>query len=153
MTHPQPASKNIPVNIRQKPTNARYIVVAFAVTLAILSYIDRVCMSQAAPSITAELGLNKNQMGAIFSAFAVAYALFEIPGGWMGDWMGARKVLLRIVVWWSAFTVLTGYMWSYTSLWVVRFLFGAGEAGCFPNLTKAFSSWLPSSERARAQGI
>lgn len=153
MTHPQPASKNIPVNIRQKPTNARYIVVLFAVTLAILSYIDRVCMSQASPRIVAELGLTKTQMGAIFSAFAVAYALFEIPGGWMGDWMGARKVLIRIVIWWSVFTAVTGYMWSFASMFVAQFLFGAGEAGGFPNLTKALSAWLPSSERTRAQGL
>ena len=82
-------------------------------------------------------------MGSIFSAFAIAYALFEIPGGWMGDWMGPRKVLMRIVIWWSAFTAITGYMWSFASVYVARFLFGAGEAGCFPNLTKAFSVWLP----------
>jgi len=100
-----------------------------------------------------DLNLTRTEMGSIFSAFAVAYALFEVPGGWMGDWMGARKVLMRIVIWWSTFTALTGYMWSFTSMFVVRFLFGAGEAGCFPNLTKSFSSWLPSYERARAQGI
>src|SRR3954465_14986249 len=105
------------------------------------------------PLISKDLGFSDLQKGAIFSAFAVAYALFEVPGGWMGDWMGARKVLMRIVIWWSTFTALTGYMWSFTSMFVVRFLFGAGEAGCFPNLTKSFSSWLPIYERARAQGI
>lgn len=136
-----------------RPSRARYWVIVFAVTLAVLSYIDRVCISQAAPLISRDLGLTKTQMGDIFSAFAIAYALFEIPGGWMGDWMGARKVLMRIVIWWSAFTALTGYMWNFVSMWVTRFLFGAGEAGCFPNLTKAFSSWLPTQERSRAQGI
>jgi MFS transporter, ACS family, glucarate transporter len=136
-----------------KPTKARYWVVVFAVTLAVLSYIDRVAISQAAPVIQRDLGFTSTQMGAIFSAFAVAYAIFEIPGGWMGDWMGARKVLMRIVIWWSAFTAATGYMWSFGSMYVCRFLFGAGEAGCFPNLTKAFSSWLPTTERVRAQGI
>jgi MFS transporter, ACS family, glucarate transporter len=135
------------------PTKARYWVVVFAVTLAVLSYIDRVCISQAAPVISRELGLTSTQMGSLFSAFAVAYAVFEIPGGWMGDWMGARKVLMRIVIWWSAFTALTGYMWNFASMYVCRFLFGAGEAGCFPNLTKAFSTWLPNDERVRAQGI
>jgi MFS family permease len=94
--------------VNQPPTRARYWVVVFAVTLAILSYIDRVAISQAAPSIQRDLGLTSTQMGAIFSAFAVAYAIYEIPGGWMGDWMGARKVLMRIVIWWSAFTALTG---------------------------------------------
>src|SRR4051794_37399412 len=148
-------SSTIPPRVHSglRPTRARYWVVVFATTLAILSYIDRVCISQAAGPMMNDLHLTKTQMGSIFSAFAVAYALFEVPGGWMGDWMGARKVLMRIVIWWSAFTALTGYMWSFTSMYVARFLFGAGEAGCFPNLTKAFSSWLPSSERARAQGI
>ena len=92
-------------------------------------------------------------MGSVFAVFGLAYALFEVPGGWMGDWMGPRRVLLRIVVWWSSFTALTGLTWSFTSLWITRFLFGAGEAGCFPNLTKAFTTWLPQRERVRAQGL
>jgi len=137
----------------QTPTRTRYWVVVFAVTLAILSYIDRVCISQAAPIMSKEFGLSKQDMGMIFGAFGIAYALFEIPGGWLGDWMGPRKVLMRIVIWWSAFTALTGYTFSFWSLYAVRFLFGAGEAGCFPNLTKAFTTWLPSHERVRAQGI
>jgi len=150
-THP---SLSRPVGATsEKPTKARYWVVVFAVTLAILSYIDRVCISQAAPVISRDLGLTNSQMGYIFSAFAVSYALFEIPGGWMGDWMGPRKVLMRIVIWWSAFTAATGFMWNFSSMYVARFMFGAGEAGCFPNLTKAFTVWLPQHERTRAQGI
>jgi len=137
----------------QVPTRARHWVIVFAVTLAVLSYIDRVAISQAAPAISKDLGFDKQQMGLIFSAFALSYALFEIPGGWMGDWMGPRRVLMRIVLWWSFFTVATGWMWNFTSMWITRFLFGAGEAGCFPNLTKAFTTWLPSYERVRAQGI
>jgi MFS family permease len=92
-------------------------------------------------------------MGAIFSAFAVAYAIFEIPGGWMGDWMGARKVLMRIVIWWSLFTAATGWAWNASSLIVTRALFGAGEAGAFPNLTRVFTTWLPVKERERAQAL
>ena len=137
----------------QKPTRARYWVIFFAVTLAIVTYIDRVCISQAAPRMMADLHLTKVEMGAAFTAFAWAYALFEIPGGWLGDWMGPRRVLMRIVIWWSAFTALTGWVWNLSSLWAVRFLFGAGEAGCFPNLTKSFTTWLPRDERVRAQGI
>ena len=137
----------------QQPTRARYGVIVFAVTLAVLSYIDRVCISQAAPEIARDLNFSDVQMGKIFGAFALAYALFEIPGGWMGDWMGPRKVLMRIVLWWSVFTALTGAMRSFVTLWITRFLFGAGEAGCFPNLTKAFTTWLPPVERVRAQGI
>ena len=135
------------------PTHARYWVVVFAVTLAVIQYIDRVCISQAAPSIAGELQLSPQQMGYVFSAFTLAYALFEIPGGYLGDRIGPRKVLLRIVVWWSFFTAATGWARSGLALVVTRFLFGAGEAGCFPNLTKAFGRWLPLSERSRAQGI
>jgi MFS family permease len=136
-----------------KPTCTRYWVIFSAVTLAILSYIDRVAISQASGRISTDLHLSESQMGLIFGAFALSYALFEVPSGWLGDWMGPRRVLVRIVLWWSAFTALTGAAWSFRSLAAVRFLFGAGEAGCFPNLTKAFSAWLPLSERSLAQGL
>jgi MFS family permease len=128
-------------------------VIVFAVTLAVITYIDRVCISQAAPLISRDLGLSREQMGYVFSAFGLAYALFEIPSGYLGDRFGARKVLMRIVVLWSFFTIATGWARSFTSIVVTRFMFGAGEAGCFPNLTKAFTTWLPSEERVRAQGI
>ncbi|MDX2150197.1 MAG: MFS transporter [Bryobacteraceae bacterium] len=145
-----------PASVRvapERPTKTRYWVIFYAVTLAIITYIDRVCISQAAPQIRADLGLTPVQMGMAFSAFAWAYALFEIPGGWLGDWIGPRKVLMRVVVMWSFFTAATGWVWNHISLLVVRFMFGAGEAGCFPNLTKAFTIWLPRDERVRAQGI
>jgi MFS transporter, ACS family, glucarate transporter len=138
---------------QQRPTRVRYWVVVFAVTLAVVTYIDRVCISLAAPAISTSLKLTDVQMGYVFSAFVWAYALFEIPGGAMGDWMGARRVLLRIVLWWSFFTAATGWAWSFVSLAVTRFLFGAGEAGCFPNVTKTFTTWLPDYERVRAQGV
>ncbi len=92
-------------------------------------------------------------MGLVFTAFATAYALFEIPSGFLGDRLGPRNVLLRIVIWWSIFTALTGRAWNFASLWVTQFLFGAGEAGCYPNIARAFSIWLPQPERVRAQGI
>ena len=92
-------------------------------------------------------------MGWAFAAFAWAYALFEIPGGWLGDNIGPRKVLMRVVVWWSFFTAATGWAWNLVSLLVTRFLFGAGEAGCFPNLAKMFTNWLPRDERSRAVGM
>ncbi len=136
-----------------QPTHVRYWVIVFAVTLAVITYIDRVAMSFAAPSVSRDLGLTKQQMGTAFSAFVAAYALFEIPSGFLGDWMGPRKVLMRIVIWWSSFTALTGGVWNFTSLFCTQALFGAGEAGCFPNLTKAFTTWLPRNERVRAQGI
>ena len=136
-----------------RPTRTRYWLIAFAITLAIVQYIDRVCISQAMPDIARDLRLDDKQKGAIFAAFGLAYALFEIPTGWMGDKWGARKVLVRVVLWWSFFTAATGWCRNFISLWVVRFLFGAGEAGCFPNLTKAFSTWLPKIERTRAQAM
>lgn len=137
----------------QSPTRARYWVVVFAVTLAIIQYVDRVCISQAAPYITADLQLTTEQMGYVFSAFTLAYALFEIPAGYYGDRVGPRRILLRIVLWWSFFTAATGWARNWATLLVTRFLFGAGEAGCFPNLTKAFNRWLQPAERSRAQGI
>jgi len=138
---------------RERPTRVRYWVIFFAVTLAIVTYIDRVCISQAMPLMRTELHLTQVQTGLVFSAFTLSYALFEIPGGFLGDWMGPRKVLMRIVLWWSFFTAATGWVWNFFSLVFTRFMFGAGEAGCFPNLTKAFTTWLPHEERVRAQGI
>ena len=135
------------------PTQARYWVIVFAVTLAVITYVDRVCISKAAPLIQGDLGLTKEQMGYAFAAFGWAYALFESPGGWLGDRIGPRKVLMRVVIMWSVFTAATGWAWNLASLVVCRFCFGAGEAGCFPNLTKAFTIWLPAVERVRAQGI
>ncbi len=136
-----------------KPTHARYWVVAFALGLAILSYIDRVALSKAAPRVQESLGINEQDWGLVVGAFGLGYALFEIPGGYMGDWLGPKKVLIRIVLWWSTFTAAMGWMWSFVSLTTAQFLFAAGEAGCFPNLTKAFASWLRRDERVRVQGI
>lgn len=134
-------------------TRVRYWVLVFAVTLAVVTYIDRVAISFAGPYIREELGLSEVQLGWVFTAFALAYAAFEIPGGYLGDWMGPRRVILRIVLWWSFFTAATGWAWNFASLVTARFLFGAGEAGCFPNLTKVFTIWLPDRERVRAQGL
>jgi len=136
-----------------RPTRTRYWVIVFAVTLAVIQYIDRVAISQAMPYIAAEMDFSPAQQGMIFSAFTLAYALFEIPTGWMGDKLGAKKVLIRVVLWWSFFTAATGWAWNYASMMVTRFLFGAGEAGCFPNLTKALSTWLPKIDRTRAQSL
>jgi MFS family permease len=139
--------------LAHQSTRARHWVIVFAVTLAIITYIDRVCISQAAGDIQRDLGFTKEQMSWVFSAFTLAYALFEIPAGWLGDRRGPRRVLMRVVVLWSFFTAATGWAWNLASMIVCRFLFGAGEAGCFPNLTKIFTIWLPWNERVRAQGI
>src|SRR5437667_4604395 len=134
-------------------THARFRAVAFGVALAFITYIDRVAISQAAPAIARDLRLSTIQMGYVFSAFGLTYALLEIPSGWLCDRIGPRKVLTRVVLWWSFFTAATGWVWNLGSLLVTRFLFGAGEAGCFPNLAKMFTNWLPQAERSRAVGV
>ena len=131
------------------PSKARYVVTAFAVSLAVITYIDRVGISVALPLIRDELTLSSIQMGWTLAAFAWAYALFEIPGGWLGDRIGPRRVLMRIVIWWSFFTAATGWVWNPSSLVVTRALFGAGEAGAFPNITRVLTTWLPVKERER----
>jgi MFS family permease len=136
-----------------KPTHARYWVVAFALALAMIMYVQRVAISQAIVPISADLHLNKAQTGLVLGAFGLSYALFEIPMGLMGDKLGVRWVLSQLVLVWSVFTALTGAAWNLASLWAIRFLFGAGEAGCFPNLTRMLSAWLPLSERVKAQAV
>jgi MFS family permease len=137
------------------PTRVRFQVLAFAVGLAAVTYLDRVCIAHASvvASIKSELGLSDRQMSIVFGAFTLAYALFEVPTGAWGDRVGARRVLTRIVVWWSSFTVATAAAFNYASLLAVRFLFGAGEAGAFPNVSKTFSRWFPRTERGTAQGV
>lgn len=134
-------------------TAARYRVTAFAISLAALAYVQRVAISQAAEGIQVDLGLGKAELGMVFGAFGLSYALFEIPNGLLGDRLGVRVTLTRIVIAWSVFTALTGAAWNFTSLWIARFLFGAGEAGCFPNLTRMLSTWLPLRSRLRAQAL
>lgn len=139
--------------IRVTATSARYRVTAFAISLAALAYVQRVAISQAAEGIQTDLHLGKTELGLIFGAFGLSYALFEVPNGLLGDRLGVRVTLTRIVIAWSAFTALTGAAWSFTSLWLARFLFGAGEAGCFPNLTRMLGTWLPTRSRLRAQAL
>jgi MFS family permease len=135
------------------PTHAHRWVIFFTVTLAILAYVDRVAVSQAGPVIAREMHFDKAQMGTVFGAFILGYALFEIPGAWLADWLGPRKALIRIVAWWSAFTAFTGMAGGFRSLIAIRFLFGAGEAGAFPTIAKSLSTWLPVKERTRVQGL
>src|SRR5689334_15202857 len=130
----------------------RFRVVAFTVALAGVTYLDRVCISILAPSIMRDFHLSQVEMSYVFSAFTLAYAIFEIPTARWADILGSRSVLTRIVLWWSAFTMLTAAAFNYGSLLVVRFLFGAGEAGAWPNAGRVFSRWIPGRERGRVQG-
>ena len=137
----------------QQPTRGRYWVVVFAVTLSVITYIHRVSISQAAPLIIEDLGLTKVQMGWAFSAFALGYFLFQVPGGWLSDWIGPRRVLAAIVITWSLFTAATGWVGNIATLVAVRLFFGLGQGGAFPVMTKTFTTWLLPAERVRAQGL
>ncbi len=131
----------------------RYRVLGMLLLLSIVTYIDRVCISVAGPAMQKDLGISPERWGWVVGLFAISYAVFEIPSGAMGDRIGARKVLTRIVIWWSAFTSLTGTVSNYFLLLLVRFLFGAGEAGAYPNSSSSISRWFPVVERARAHGL
>jgi MFS transporter, ACS family, glucarate transporter len=144
------------LSLTQKATffsGVRSRVLGLTVALAFLTYMDRVCISVTAPAILRDLRLTNVQMGFVFSAFTAAYALFEIPTGWWADRIGSRRVLTRIVLWWSVFTGLTGLATGFRSLFALRALFGAGEAGAWPTVARALSRWFPAQERGTAQGI
>jgi sugar phosphate permease len=118
-----------------------------------ITYMDRVVMSAAVPSIQKEFGFSLVTMGLIVSAFRWAYALFQIPGGWLGDWIGPRRAFSAIVLWWSVFTSMTAVAWGAASMATIRFLFGIGEAGAFPIATRSLSRWVLPSERGFVQGL
>lgn len=131
----------------------RRVVVGLLVLLFAITYLDRVCISVAGPRMQEDLRIDPIGWGWVTGMFTLAYCLFEIPTGMMGDRLGPRRVLTRIVVWWSAFTALTGAMTSYYPLLLTRFLFGAGEAGAFPNASVVVSRWFPPRQRATMSGV
>ena len=131
----------------------RYKVLAFLFLVSTISYLDRVCLSVAGPSMQSDLGLRPDQWGWVVGSFVLTYALFAVPTASLGDRYGARKVLTLIVLWWSAFTFLTGAARNYPMLIVTSLLFGLGESGAYPNAIGALSRWFPKTERARAVGV
>ncbi len=135
------------------PTRTRYSVLLFVYLAAFITYLDRVCLSVAGPSIRVELGLSQYELGWVFTVFYIAYTIFEMPSSWLGDRWGQRTMLLRIVGCWSLFTIFTGLARSFTILLATRTVFGAAEAGAFPTLSRALSRWFPIEERGRANGI
>ncbi len=136
-----------------RPTRVRHRVVGLMLGLAMITYLDRACIATLAPDIMRDLDLSKEQMSWVYSAFALAYAGFEVPTAWWADRRGTRRVLARIVLWWSVFTMATAAVFSFTSLVVTRFLFGVGEAGAWPCVARTFSRWIPLAQRGRVQGI
>ncbi len=141
------------MNQPQRATRARYVVIAFMVTLAMVTYLDRACIGAMKQHIAGDFGLDDAQMGWVFTSFILAYAIFEIPTARWADRHGAGAVLTRIVSWWSVFTLMTAGAFNYVSLLVTRFLFGAGEAGAFPCVARVLSRWVPLRERGTAKGI
>ncbi len=160
-----------------RPTTTRYLFLFYAAALSLILYLDRICIAESAGAIARELSLGDVQRGWMFTAFTLGYMLLEVPSGAWGDRYGPKRVLCRIVLWWSLFTVLTGCIWRFTLdsgsrftlpgsaievpllldgflvLLLIRFLFGAGEAGAYPNLAKSSARWFPLQERGLAQGV
>jgi ACS family glucarate transporter-like MFS transporter len=131
----------------------RQQVLFLLVILAAITFLDRISISVAAARMQNDLHIDSAHWGWILGAFVLSYGLFEIPTGAMGDRVGPRRVLARVVLWWSAFTALTGLMRGFYGLLLTRFLFGVGEAGAYPNISAALARWFPSSSRAQAQGF
>lgn len=130
-----------------------WVITAFGASLAVLSFVDRAAISQAAPLISRDLHLSPFEMGLVFSAFGLTYSACEIPSGWLCDRYGVRRLLTRVVLFWSAFTAATGVAWNFASLCMARLLFGVGESGCFPGLARMFRTGLAPDQRNMAEGI
>src|SRR5205823_2447052 len=146
----------------QSPSRVRWIILALLFLICVITYLDRVNISVAAQQMMPALGLTQVQMGYVFSAFVLGYALCQLPGGWLGDRLGAHKVLTAAVLWWSLFTALTAAVGGVISwpwggvagaLLVVRFLVGVGEAAALPNFNRTVAEWFASGERGAGMGI
>jgi MFS family permease len=131
----------------------RHRVSGLLILLFAITYIDRVCISVAGPRMQEDLQIDPVGWGWVTAMFTLSYCLFEIPTGALGDRIGPRRVLTRVVLWWSAFTSLTGMVSNYYLLLIARFCFGAGEAGAFPNASIVVARWFPASQRASMAGV
>jgi sugar phosphate permease len=151
-TTPTSASgRTQPSNTR--PTHVRHIVLGLTVLAYMITYMDRQILAVARPVIREELGISLVMMGWITFGFRISYALFQIPGGWLGDRFGARRALTLIVTWWSLFTGFTAMAWNAVSMLIIQIFFGVGEAGAFPIATRSLSRWMRPTERGFAQGV
>jgi ACS family glucarate transporter-like MFS transporter len=137
----------------EPPTAVRHGVLAFTAAMAVLLYLDRVCISVAGGAIAGDLGLDKLELGAVFSAFFLAYALGQVPAGWLGDRLGARVALPACVLAWSLCTALTGLVGGLAALIAVRLLFGLAQAGAYPIAARVNGVWAPFSQRAFTSGV
>jgi sugar phosphate permease len=139
--------------VYERPSRGRWYILLLISVMYLITYLDRVNISTAAPLISKEFGFDKVTMGFIFSAFVWSYAMFQVPGGWLSDRFGARTVLSVVVTYWSIMTAATAAAFGAGTFIVVRFLFGIGEAGAFPGATRAMQLWYPPRERGFVQGI
>ena len=144
-------------SVFSKPTTrksrVRWFVLFLISVMYLITYMDRANISVTAQAMSVEFGLSKTEMGLVFSAFAWAYALGQVPGGWLADHFGPKKVLLSIVSFWSLMTAVTAMVSGFFSLFIVRFVFGLGEAGAFPTASRAMQLWFPKQERGFIQGV
>src|ERR1700687_1664649 len=136
-----------------KTSHVRWVVLLLLCLMYLITYLDRVSLANTAPLIMKEYGFNKITMGIIFSAFIWAYALFQVPGGWLGDRFGPRRVLSVIMAYRTVIAVLTTRALGLGSFWGIRFALGVGEAGAFPTATRAMQMWVPRDERGFVQGV
>src|SRR5260370_2209279 len=141
---------NRPVHIpaETRATRIRFFALAWFCSLSMITYIDRVCIMQVQDEIKYDLSITEEQFSWVFSAFALAYALFEVPPGWLGDRIGSRKVLIRIVLCWLAFTALTGLAWGFLTFLVLRFLFSLAQPLAYPTSPRPPPTSYPSTNRA-----
>ncbi len=141
----------------QSQTHIRWLLVFWLFLLSAVSFLDRVNISIAGASIASDYNLSNVQLGFVFSAFLLGYALFQTPGGWLADKLGSRRVLAAGVLWWGVFTALTASLSSSMVhaliLFIsIRFLLGAGEAIIYPASNQFLTRWIPSHERGIANG-
>ena len=128
------------------------VILTMLVILGMVTFLDRINISVAGSSIMHDLNLSPAEWGWVQSAFILSYGLMQIPMGALGDRFGHRKILAAIVLWWSAFTAFTGMAGGLTSLLLIRFMFGIGEAGSSPCSTGVISRWFEKGEVGKAQG-
>jgi ACS family glucarate transporter-like MFS transporter len=131
----------------------RRVVLGLLATLSVITFIDRLAIAVTGPTMQKDLGISPAQWGWVLSAYVIAYAVFEVPSGALGDRHGYRRELSRITLWWSVFTAATAFCRNVWQLAGARFLFGLGAAGAYPNMTGVLYRWLPARERARGQGV
>ncbi len=137
----------------RRRSRQRFILIGILFFHSANTYMDRACIASAVDYIKKDLSISGEMMGLVLGIFAIGYALFQVPSGWIADRLGPRKALTIVVSVWSVFTALTGAARNAFQMLTLRFLFGVGEAGAFPGAAQAFFRWLPVKDRGLAHGI